>query len=54
MIYTEVLDPEEAAKDFSIDDYGDDLDEEDESGSVEAGAITGVTEVGKKDVEEVQ
>ena len=42
------------SEDGSIDDDGDDLDEEDESCSREAGARTGVTEVFKKDTEEVQ
>ena len=48
MIGTEILDPEEAAEDYSIDDDGAVLDEEGESGSGEAGVITGVTEAGTK------
>ena len=53
MIGMEILDPEEAAEDDSIDDDGDVLDEEGESGSGEAGVITGLTEVGTKEVEEL-
>ena len=48
-----VIDPEEAAEDGSIDDDGDSLDEEDESGLGEAGVIKGVDEVVTKEVEEV-
>ena len=54
LIVTEVLDSEEAAEYGSIDDDGDYLDENGESGLEEAGVSTGVTEVGTKDVEEVQ
>ena len=50
----DVIDPEEAAEYVSIDDDGDYLDENGESGLEEAGVSTGVTEVGTKDVEEVQ
>ena len=49
----DVPDPEEAAEDGSIDDDGDSLDEEDESGLGEAGVIKGVDEVVTKEVEEV-
>ena len=38
---------------ISFDDDGAVLDEEGESGSGEAGVITGVTEVGTKEVEEL-
>ena len=44
MIVKNVLDSEEAAEDGSIDNAGAALDEEDESGSVEAGMRTGVTQ----------
>ena len=54
MIVTDVLEPEEAYEYVSIDDDGDALDEWDGSGSGEAGLITGVTELGTKEVEEVQ
>ena len=53
LIATEVLDPEEAAEDGYIDNYGAVLDLEDESDSGEAGMRTGVTEVVTKEVEEV-
>ena len=46
MIATDVLDSEEAAEDGSIDDGVADSDEENESGSGEAGMITGVTQSG--------
>ena len=54
MIATYVIEFDEADEDGSIDDDGADLYEEDESGSVEAGVRTCVTEVGAKEVEEVQ
>ena len=44
LISTVVLDSGEAAEGGSIDNYGDTLGEEDESGLVEAGVITGVTQ----------
>ena len=43
LITTDVLDYEEASEDGLIDNYGAALDEEDESGSGEAGVRTGVT-----------
>ena len=46
LIHTDVLDSEEAAEDGSIDDGVADSDEENESGSGEAGMITGVTQSG--------
>ena len=48
LIATDFLEPEEAYEDGSIYIDGAALDEEDESGFVEAGVITGVTEVGPK------
>ena len=54
LIATDVPKSEEVAKDGSIDNYGSDSDEEDESGSGEVGVSTGVTESGTKEVEEVQ
>ena len=53
LIVTEVLDPDESANDGSIDCNFSALDEEYERCLVEAGVSTGVTEVGKKEVEEV-
>ena len=53
MIATEVLNHEEAYEDGSIDNDGDTLDEEYGSSLVEAGVITGVTELGTKEAEEV-
>ena len=50
LIVTDVLDPKKEAEDGYIDDGGSASDEEDESGFGEAGVITGVTEVGTKDV----
>ena len=44
LIATDVLDSEEAAEDGSIDNNGAASDEEDESGSGEAGMKTGVTQ----------
>ena len=40
LIYTYVIDSKEAAKDGMADDYGTDLDEEDESGSGKVGENT--------------
>ena len=54
LIYTDVLDSEESAQDGSIDDYASDLDEEGESGLVEEGVITCVTELVTKYMEVVQ
>ena len=54
LITMDILDSEDAASDGSIDNYGAALDEEDGSGSVEAGVGTGVTESGTKELEEVQ
>ena len=51
LITTGVLDPEEAYEDDYIDDDGADLDEEENSGLVEAGVSTVVTEVIKKEVD---
>ena len=42
LISVGVPDSQEAAKDFSIDHYGTDLDEQDQIGSVELGVIAGV------------
>ena len=53
-IYMNVLEPEEADEDGSIDDGGASSVEDDDSGLGEAGVITSVTEVGTKEVEEVQ
>ena len=54
LIATEILDPEDAAEDGSIDDSGDTSDEQDASGLGESCVSTGVTEVGTKEVEEAQ
>ena len=54
LIAMDVLEPEEADEDSAVDDDGDALDEDDESGSGEAGVSTGVTEEVTKEVEEVQ
>ena len=54
LIATDVLESEEADEDFSIDNDGAASDEEDESGSVEAGARTDGTQSGTEEVEEVQ
>ena len=54
LIATYVFDYEEAAEDGSIDNDGAASDEEDESGSEEAGVIICVTQSGTEDVEEVQ
>ena len=53
-VATDILDSEEAYGGGSIDNDGAALDEEDESGLVEAGVRTGVTQSGKEEVEEVQ
>ena len=53
-IATYVYDSKEAAEDGSIDNDGATLDEEIDSGLVEAGVITGVTQSGTEDVEDVQ
>ena len=53
LIFTNVLDSEEADKDVSIDNDGDSSDEEDDSGLGEAGVRTGVTQSGTEEVEEV-
>ena len=47
LISTYVLDRGEAAEYGLVDDDGDDLDEENESGFGESGVSTGVTEEGK-------
>ena len=54
LISTDVLDPEEVYEDCSIDGDGATSYEEDDIGLGEAGARTGVIEVGTKEVEEVQ
>ena len=54
MIATDIIEPNYAAEDGSIDDDGADLYGEDDSGLGEAGVSTGVSEVGTKNVEEVQ
>ena len=54
LIYTEVIDYENSYQDVSIDGDGHAQDEEDKSGSGEAGVSTGVAEVGVKEVEYVQ
>ena len=46
LIDADFLDSQEAAKDGSIDNDGAALDEEDDSGSGEAGVIKGVTQPG--------
>ena len=51
LVDTDVLDPEEAAEDGSIDGYGTAQYEEYDSGQVEAGVSTGVTEVVIKQME---
>ena len=53
LIAMEIIDPEETAKDGYIDDYGTASDEEVESSLGYVGLSTGVTWVGKKEVEEV-
>ena len=53
-VATDILDSEEATEDSSIDNYGADLYEEDDSESGEAGVRTGVTQLGIEEVEEVQ
>ena len=54
LIAMDVLYFEEATEDVSIDNYGADLYEEEESGPGEAGVRTGVTQSGIEEVEEVQ
>ena len=54
LIATDVLEYEYESKDGSIDNYGADSDEEDKSGSGEAGVRTGATQSGTEEVEEVQ
>ena len=54
LIAMDVLDSEEAAEDGSIDNDDAALYEDNESGSGEAGARTGVTQSGTEKVEEVQ
>ena len=49
-----VLDSDDAAEDGSIDNYAAVSDEDAESGLLEAGVRTCVTESGTKEVEEVQ
>ena len=51
---TDVLDSEKSAEDGSIDNDGDALDEEDDSGFGEAGVRTGVTKSETEEVEEAQ
>ena len=53
LIAVDVLEPEEAGQDGSIDINVSASDEEDESGFGEAGVSTGVIEVVTKEVEEV-
>ena len=53
-ISVDALDPEDAAEYGSIDDDGADLGEEENSGLVETGVSTGVTELGEKWLEEMQ
>ena len=50
LISTDVLGPEEESEDSSIDYEVDALDEQDGGGLVEADVLTGVTEVGTKEV----
>ena len=54
LIATDVLDSEEAAEDGSVDNDGAASDEEEESGSGEAGVRTGVTQSGIEEAGEVQ
>ena len=54
LIATDILDPEQEAEGVSIDYYVDASDEEDDSVSGEASVRTDVTEVGTKEVKEVQ
>ena len=53
-IATGVIDSQEEDEDGFIDNYGADLDEEDESVSVEEGVRTYFTQSGTEEVEEVQ
>ena len=50
LIDMDVIDSEKADEDGSIDNDGDDLDEEDEIGLVEAGVRTVVTQSGTEEV----
>ena len=50
LIDMDVIDSEKADEDGSIDNNGDDLDEEDEIGLVEAGVRTVVTQSGTEEV----
>ena len=54
LIDTDVIDSEKADQDGSIDNDGVASDEEDASGSGQAGVKTGVTQSGTEEVEEVQ
>ena len=54
LIDTDVIDSEKADQDGSIDNDGVASDEEDASGSGQAGVKTGVTKSGTEEVEEVQ
>ena len=54
LVATDFIDSKEASEDGSIDNDGATSDEEDESGSGEAGVITCVTQSGTEEVEEVQ
>ena len=53
LIATDVIDSEESSEDGSICNNGDSSDEEYDIGLGYAGVITGVTESGTKEVEEV-
>ena len=53
LIVTDVIDSEQAVEDGYIDDDGAASYEEDDSGSGEVGVITGATEVGTEQVEEL-
>ena len=54
LFVTYVIESEYAADDISIDNGGAASDEEDKSGLGEADVITGVTQSGTEEVEEVQ
>ena len=54
LITTYALDSEEASEDGFIDNDGAYQDEEDGTGSGEAGVSTGVNEAGTKEAEEIQ
>ena len=53
LVVVGVLDSEKESQDASIDYDGDASDEQDNSGLLEAGVITDMTEVGAKEVEQV-